>query len=405
MPRQAVDARVERGEMRRAGMLAGQAGHFHLRLEIERVREVAVREKAGEALHDIGGEIERLADLAHRAAPAVGDDVRGHRRAVFSVAPIHLLDHALAPVAARQVEVDVRPALAPLAEEALEKQLGFHRVHGGDAEAVADRGVRRAAAALHHDVFRAAEIHDVPHDEKVTREAEPPDQIKLVPELAGDAAREPSVAAARAGERFAAEEILGGCAVGQRVAGKFVAEIFERKLEPLGEARRVRDGVGEIVEELAHRTPVEQRAAVVAREEAARGVEMRVLADAGENVEHLAVGGRVVEHAVGREQWQTMRCGERGELGVDAIFSAHAVPLDLHENTAPPKRGGELFQNRTRRRVITERAVERAFLVARQRDEAGRKFREFVPAHGARVLAPAEPRASDETAEILVARM
>ena len=97
-------------------------------------------------------QVQRLADLAHGAAAAEGDDVRRHGRAVPAVAAINLLDDALAPVAARQIEIDVRPALAAFAEEALEEQVARDRIDRRDAEAVADRAVGRAAAALHQDV-------------------------------------------------------------------------------------------------------------------------------------------------------------------------------------------------------------------------------------------------------------
>ena len=100
------------------------------------------------------GSAERLADLARRAAAAIGDDVGGHRRAEPAVALVDVLDDLLAPLAARQVEVDVRPLAARLGEEALEEQLHPHRIDGGDPERVAHRAVGRRAPPLHEDVVR-----------------------------------------------------------------------------------------------------------------------------------------------------------------------------------------------------------------------------------------------------------
>ena len=117
----------------------------------------------------VGGQPQGLADLARRAAPAVGDDVGGHGRAEAAVALVDVLDHRLAPVAARQVEVDVGPLAALLGEEALEEQLHAHRVDRGDAERVAHRAVGRRAAPLHQDVVGAAVLDEVPDDEEVAR--------------------------------------------------------------------------------------------------------------------------------------------------------------------------------------------------------------------------------------------
>ena len=104
----------------------------------------------------VGGQPERLAHLARRAPAAVGDDVGGHGRAQPPVALVDVLDDLLAPVAARQVEVDVGPLAALLGEKALEEQLHAHRVHRGDAERVAHRAVGGRASPLHQDVVAAA---------------------------------------------------------------------------------------------------------------------------------------------------------------------------------------------------------------------------------------------------------
>ena len=58
-------------------------------------------------------------------------------------------------------------SLRSLRDEALEQQRHARRVDLGDAQAVADRGVGRRAAALAEDVARAREAHDVVHGEEV----------------------------------------------------------------------------------------------------------------------------------------------------------------------------------------------------------------------------------------------
>ena len=73
-------------------------------------------------------EPEHLADLARRAPAAIRDDVGRHRRAQLSVAPVDVLNDLLAPVAARQIEIDVRPLAALLRQETLEEQLHPDRI-------------------------------------------------------------------------------------------------------------------------------------------------------------------------------------------------------------------------------------------------------------------------------------
>ena len=94
----------------------------------------------------------RLADVAHGGARGSGD-VGGHRGAVAAVLLVDVLDHLLAPLVL-EVDVDVGRLVALGRDEALEEQLDAYRVDGGDAEAVADGGVGRRAAALAEDAAR-----------------------------------------------------------------------------------------------------------------------------------------------------------------------------------------------------------------------------------------------------------
>ena len=100
-----------------------------------------------------GGRPERLAELADRAARAVGRERGDQRRAIVPVALVDARDQHLADVA-REVEVDVRQRGQLLVEEAPDQQLVGDRVDVREAGQVADdrgdarsRGRARAAAA------------------------------------------------------------------------------------------------------------------------------------------------------------------------------------------------------------------------------------------------------------------
>ena len=105
----------------------------------------------GERRHGVAAEPHRRADLADRPLAAVVDDRGAEAGAVAAVALVDVLDHLLAALVL-EVDVDVGRLVAGIRDEALEDhgaELGRDR---GDAERVADDGVRRRAAALAEDV-------------------------------------------------------------------------------------------------------------------------------------------------------------------------------------------------------------------------------------------------------------
>ena len=58
---------------------------------------------------------------------------------------------ALALVAGRQIEIDIRPLAAVFAQEALEKQFHAHGIDGSNFERITNCGVSRRPAPLHQD--------------------------------------------------------------------------------------------------------------------------------------------------------------------------------------------------------------------------------------------------------------
>ena len=104
----------------------------------------------GERRRDVFAQAHHLADFADRAARAVMDHGRGDAGAVAAVFLVDVLDHFLAPLML-EIDVDVGRLLALLGDEALEQQVAGRRVDRGDAEAITDRAVGRAAAPLAQD--------------------------------------------------------------------------------------------------------------------------------------------------------------------------------------------------------------------------------------------------------------
>ncbi len=99
---------------------------------------------------------QRPPHIAQRRARAVADDHAGERGAVAAVLAVDVLDDLFAALVL-EVDVDVGRLVALGADEALEQQRGARRVDRGHAQAVADRRIGRAAAALAQDALARAQ--------------------------------------------------------------------------------------------------------------------------------------------------------------------------------------------------------------------------------------------------------
>ncbi len=119
------------------------------------VAAAAAPDRGRQRADGVFGEAKGLADLADRRAAAIGDDGGGDAGALAAVFAVDVLDHLLAPLVL-EIDVDVG-RLAPLRrDEALEQEVGAVGIDLGDAEAEADGGIGRRAAALAEDVSASA---------------------------------------------------------------------------------------------------------------------------------------------------------------------------------------------------------------------------------------------------------
>src|SRR5215469_1653856 len=164
-------------------MMFRQTGGFDLRFQFHRVGKIAAGKQVREPVDDARRKIECLADLADRAASAIGDHIRGHGRAVFTVTAINFLDHRFPAIAAGQIEIDIWPAFAALVEKTFKNEMIFHRIDRRDPEAITNRAVSGAAPSLDHDVVFTAEVDDVPNNQKIAGKPELRDQGELFLDL------------------------------------------------------------------------------------------------------------------------------------------------------------------------------------------------------------------------------
>src|SRR5207245_5991969 len=89
------------------------------------------------------------------------------------------LDDLLAPLVL-EIDVDVGRLLALGGDEALEEKIDLGRIDGGDAEAIADRRIRRRATPLAEDVSLAREADDVVDGEEIERVMQLVDEAQLM---------------------------------------------------------------------------------------------------------------------------------------------------------------------------------------------------------------------------------
>lgn len=144
----------------------------------------------------------------------------------------------------------------------------------------------------------------------------------------------------------------------------------------------------------------------IAREQFSRGIQVRVFADARENIQHLPTVRFGVKHAVGRQQRQAMRRRQTEETLDDLIFPAHVMALQLDEQIARAKNIFELLQARFSFAVCLplQRAHERPFVIAGQRHQTARELRQFIPAHFAFPFGRAQVSPRQHPAKVLVSR-
>ncbi len=181
--RQSVDSLKKLQARRCPGVRLVEARLFELFLQFDAVRKVARMEQTRKAVQHVGGQIERLADLAHGALAPQGDDVSRHADAVATAAPVHFLDDLFPALAARQVQVDVGPRFAAAArptvfvQESLEQQLGRDGIDCRDLQAIANRRVGGTSPALDEDAVGRAKAHDVPDHQEISLEPEFHDEL------------------------------------------------------------------------------------------------------------------------------------------------------------------------------------------------------------------------------------
>ena len=322
------------------GEVAGRADQFARQIDREAQRRVVRVEPgladgtvldtvarpapdgAGQRPAHVFGQPHRLAGLADGAAGPVGDDGGGDAGALAAVFLVDVLDHLLAALVL-EIDVDVGRLVALGRNEALEQKLDPLGIDGGNAEAVADGGIRRRAPALAQDAAFAGEADNVVDGEEVGGVFELGDQRQFVDQGGPHFLWNPGrivFSGPQPGQPF--ELFLGAAAAGHRVDRVFVAQLVEAETAAPGDLNRTGDGLGMAAEKPRHlgrgfEVPLGVRG------EAKAGLADRAMrADAADHVLQRAALGDVVVDIVGGHQAGAPALGEAGEAGEPSLIVA-----------------------------------------------------------------------------------
>ena len=387
------------------GIAAGLA-----EVDQERVARILVFPVADEPRQPVaegGGERQGLAHLSRRAPAPVGDDVGRHGRAQAPVALVDVLDDPLAPVSARQVEVDVGPLAALLGEEALEEQLHPHRIDGRDPERIAHGAVGGRAPPLHQDVVAAAVLDQVPDDQEVARQVEAADELDLALDLFSRALAERPRAVARRRAFLAegAEETDRRLARRQRVVGEAIAQVLEREAEPQRQLAAVGHGRRAVGEEPLHLAAGFKKSFAVAREQLARLRQRHAVADAGQRVQQRPIPALSHERGVAGEERQPQPLRFRPQPLVLRLLLAFERALELGVDAEAAEEAGEPVERRARGLVAVtgEPPGHGTFDASRETDESAGVLFEIIPAGQALALGRAHLDPRQQLAEVFVA--
>ena len=271
-----------------------------------------------------------LAHLTQGRAFAIGDDVGGHGGPVPTIAAVNVLNNLLAFRPRGQIQIDVGPRTPLFAQKTFKKQTHTHRVHGRDAQDIADGAVGGRAPSLGQDALLAAIPGDVPDHQKIARQGKLSDEGQLAGQLGFVARLQGSIAPAGTGLHQLVQVARNRLARGHREVGKTIAQILQAENTALGHPRSVVDGLGQIGKEFAHLGRRLQVALAVGLQASPRVIDAAVRPQTRKHVQHASVDGACVAHVVAGHQAQTQSTGHSHASSIARPIDTLEVSMQFH---------------------------------------------------------------------------
>ena len=294
---------------------------------------VPPRERPRHALHLFLRQAERLAQVAYRAARPVTDHCGRERGTLPPVFRVEVLDHLLAPLVL-EIDVDVGRLVPLLRDEALEQRRHACRIHLGNAERVAHRGIRRRAAPLAQDALRASKTHHVVHGKEKGFVAQLGDQPQLVLDQRPHLRRHSAGEALDETFRRELRQPAGrGLALRHQLLGILVAQLVEGERAALCDCQGFRQQLRRVELRQAHARAQVPLGVRVQRPPAA--LERRAEPDRGERVLQPPARAQVHVHIARGDQGQPAgprQLAQRVEPG-----TVVRTAVQLGGNPGPPR--------------------------------------------------------------------
>ena len=283
----------------------------------------------GHAVHVAVGHAQDAAHVADRRLRPHGTESDDLGHAVLAVFLHHVVDDLVA-FAVREVDVDVGHADALGIQEAFEKQPVADGIDVRNAQHVRHHASQAGPPRHQRDALLRGEPGDVLDDEEVARIAHLADDAQFVFEAGLQLGSNGVVPLLHPVERQLAQ--VGVRAVipfGQREVGEFELAHFQLEFDGLGDGDRVRQGAGNMAEELAHLIGVLEVKRIRGEPEPLGVVQFLP----GLNADQHVLGGGVallqIVGVVGRDDGEVELPGEIDHRVVDGLVELQSVVLDL----------------------------------------------------------------------------
>ncbi|MCY1223277.1 hypothetical protein D9M72_353980 [compost metagenome] len=292
-----------------------------LRLALGKIGHRPAPDRAGERRLHVLGKAEGLGGLAAGRARPVADDGRRQPRMLPAVGAVDMLDH-LFPLLVLEIDVDIR-RLVPLGrEEAIEEQGGRKRVDLGNAQAIADGGVRRRTAPLAEDFGAARKLHDIAHRQEVGLVALAGDQLELVFDLLGNLLRNAvGIALVRTLHRQSPQSLCR-CLARSAFVRILIFELRQRELQPPKKMPGIGDRFRVITEDARHfGRRLQMPFGIGVQPIAGRG-DCHMLADGGDDIGKRPAVGGMKQRTVGGDDLHRRMAGDGRKPGKGKLIEA-----------------------------------------------------------------------------------
>ena len=251
-----------------------------------------------------------------------------------------------------EIDIDVRWLAPLLGQEAREEEAGIGRIDTGDAQAIADRRIRRRPPPLAQNALLARPGDNVMHGEEIGRIVERLDQGEFAQDELGDLGRNSvRIAPGRPLPGQTDKMLLRRTAGRDRFVGIDIGELVQAEAAARRDVQASGQGGFIPVEQVRHVRRGFEMALGIRLQAEARRLHRAAFPDTGQHVLQRAPGRRVIERVLGRHQGHAGPVRQGGQFTQPGpVTAAHVMAGGQVEPVPPisPQAMQERFEVRVR---------------------------------------------------------